>query len=76
MLFVDVSYKSASSVSGGGDLLSRYWQQSLEPNKRTDADDDSGFNAAAADGDDDDGDGGGQVHRNAKQPALLPGHQV
>ena len=28
------------------------------------------------DGDDDDGDGGGQVHRNAKQPALLPGHQV
>ena len=32
------------------------------------------------DGDDDDGDdddgGGDQIHCNAKQPALLPGHQV
>ena len=27
-------------------------------------------------GDDDDDDGGDQIHCNAKQPALLPGHQV
>ena len=37
---------------------------------------DDGYDDGDGGDDDDDDDGGDQVHRNAKQPALLPGHQV